>query len=170
MIPPRSSPSIARSCRCSKHHSVGRFESKELVCRFFALGFARLGLGGSGGFGSCAPEVQREKAFEDLFVAQVGGPAVSGGDGGIQFPVRVVEPRGALVVEPGERALFQLGGGLRVARFEARVANGADAGLRLDRRGVDETRPRAADRAGEFERDGVSPLGRIEPALAEVVQ
>ena len=60
-----------------------------------------------------------------MLVCQIGGPAVRGGDGGIQFLVRVVEPRGALVVKIRERALLQFGGALGVAWFEAWIANQA---------------------------------------------
>ena len=66
-------------------------------------------------------KVQGEEPFQDLFIAQIGGPAVGGGDGGVEFLVREVKPGGALVVEVRERALFQLGGAIGVAWFKARI-------------------------------------------------
>jgi hypothetical protein len=61
-------------------------------------------------------------------------PTVSGGDGGIQFLVREVQPRGTLVVKIRARAFLQIGGALGVARFQARIADEADLD-RVQRRG-----------------------------------
>ena len=64
--------------------------------------------------------------FARLFVAEIGGPAVGGGDGGIQFLVREVKPRGAFVVKVRECALLELGGAIGVARLQARIADKPD--------------------------------------------
>ena len=66
-------------------------------------------------------KVQGEEPLQELLIAQISGPAVGGGDGGIEFLVRQVKPGGALVVEIRERALFQLGGAIGVAWFKARI-------------------------------------------------
>ena len=70
-----------------------------------------------------------------MFVTQISRPAVGGGDGGIEFLVRQVEPRGAFVVKIRERAFLELGGAFGVARFEARIADEADLVGRVPRRG-----------------------------------
>ena len=41
-------------------------------------------------------EVEGEQAFENLFVGEVGGPAVGSGDGLVEFAVREVEPGGSV--------------------------------------------------------------------------
>jgi hypothetical protein len=87
-------------------------------------------------------KVQGEEALQNLFIAQISGPAVCGGDGGVELLVREVQPGGALVVEVGERALFQLGGAIGVARFKARVTHVADAGFRVHGFQVNIARPR----------------------------
>ena len=76
-------------------------------------------------------EVQGEEPLQKLFVAQISGPAVGGGDGGVEFLVGEVQPGGAFVVEVRERALFQLGGSIGIARLKARIAHRADAGYRV---------------------------------------
>src|SRR5919107_4464121 len=116
---------------------------------------------------SSAFEVEREEACEGLFVGERGRPAVRGGDGFVEPPVRVFEPGGALVVEVRERAAREFAGGGRVARDEARVAHDADA-ARVRARDV--ARPGAVRGAGEFERLFARPLGRVEPARAQRVQ
>src|SRR6266516_2719491 len=94
----------------------------------FALGakaarlFHRRGFRFFGG----AFKVQGEKLFENLFVAQLAGPAVGGGHGRVEFLVREIKPRGTLVVELRERALFELGGAIGVARFKPRIAHQSD--------------------------------------------
>jgi hypothetical protein len=45
--------------------------------------------------------VEFEQPLQDGVVAEIGGPAVGGGDGGVEVAVGVVEPGGALVVEVG---------------------------------------------------------------------
>jgi hypothetical protein len=50
--------------------------------------------------------------LEHLLVTQFRRPAVRLGHRGIQIAVRIVEPRGALVVEIGQRPLLEDGGGL----------------------------------------------------------
>jgi hypothetical protein len=65
-------------------------------------------------FFRCAFQVQGKQPLQNLFVGQVGGEAVGGGDGGVQFLVAKVKPRGALVIKFRERALFQLGGAIGV--------------------------------------------------------
>ena len=107
--------------------------------------------GGSGFLGG-AFEVEGEEAGEDFVVGEVGRPAVGGGDGGVEFLVRHVEPGGALVVEVRERALFEVGGAFGIAGFEARVADEADFGFWILNSGLlDVAVPRAADRAGKFQ-------------------
>jgi hypothetical protein len=64
-------------------------------------------------------KVQGEEPLQKLFVAQIGRPAVGGGDGGVEFLVGEVKPGGALVVEVREGARFQLGGAIGVTGFEA---------------------------------------------------
>ena len=78
------------------------------------------GLGHLCGFGFSfgTRKVQGEEPLQNLFIAQISGPAVGGG---IEFLVRQVKPGGALVVEIRERALFQLGGAIGVAWFKARI-------------------------------------------------
>jgi hypothetical protein len=91
----------------------------------FLAGYFRLfhlrGFGFLGG----AFKIQSEQFFQNLFVRQIGWPAVGGGDGGIQFLVREIKPRGTFVVKFRERALFQLGGAIGVARFKAGIADEA---------------------------------------------
>src|SRR3989442_847012 len=112
-------------------------------------------------------KVQGEKLFEDLFVTQVGGPAVGGGNGGVEFLVREVEPRGALVVKVRERALSELGGALGVARIKARITHQTDLRFCIcDFRSVYVAVPRLADAAGKFQNPFNGPFGRIEPAFA----
>src|ERR1051325_3706119 len=116
---------------------------------------------------SRAFEVEREEAREDFFVGERGRPAVCGRGRLVESPVRVFEPRGALVVEVRERAARELARGLCVARDEARVAHDAEA-VRVHFGYV--ARPGPARGAGEFERLTPRPLGRVEPARAERVQ
>jgi len=60
-----------------------------------------------------------------LVVGQIGGPAVGGGDGGVEFLVGQVQPGRTLVVKVGEGALLELGGALGIAGFEAGIAHQA---------------------------------------------
>jgi hypothetical protein len=71
--------------------------------------------------------IEREQAFQDLFVGKIDRKPVSGGDGGIEFCVGIGEPSGALVIEIGQRALGQLFRALIIARFEAGITGCADA-------------------------------------------
>ena len=50
--------------------------------------------------------VQGQEALNDFGVGDVGGPAVGGEDGFVQFAMSVGEPLRAGVVEVGERAFF----------------------------------------------------------------
>src|SRR5438128_2202770 len=109
------------------------------ILEHFALSLgartARLfGLRGFRFFGG-ALQVQGEKLFENLFLAQIGGPAVGGGHGGVEFLVGQVQPRGAFVVKVREGALFQLRGAVGVARFKARIPDEPDLVGRVPRRG-----------------------------------
>lgn len=90
--------------------------------------------------------VQFQQPGEDFFVGEVGGPVVGGGDGGVQVAVGVGEPGGAGVVEVGEGALLEFGGGRGVHGDEAVGVAGDDLGLAADE------------------------LGRVEPRLAQVVE
>ena len=102
-----------------------------------------------------------------MFLAQIGGPAVGGGDGGIQFRVCVRKPCGVIVVKVRERALRELGGALGVARFKARIAHGADSscvGIRH------EAAPRAIGGTGKFERARCRPFRRVKPVFAQCIQ
>jgi len=94
----------------------------------FTGDFRLFHLRGFGFFGG-AGQVQREQVFEDLFVREIGRPAIGGGDGGIQFLVRQIEPGGALVVKVREGALFQFGGALGIARFKARISQEQVVGI-----------------------------------------
>jgi hypothetical protein len=84
------------------------------------LGFGRFNFRGFGFFGG-AFKVPGEQFFQDLFVGQIGGLAVAGGNGGVQFLMGEIEPRGTLVVKFGKRALFEFGRAIGVTRFKARV-------------------------------------------------
>ena len=77
-------------------------------------------VGSGGSFGFAALEVEGEEALEDFGVGEVGGPAVGGGDGGVQVGMDVGEPGGALVVEVGQGAFLEIIG------VEGRVAVGVD--------------------------------------------
>ena len=50
-------------------------------------------------------QIQREQFFKNFIIAHGGVPAVGGEDCRVEFAVRVVEPRRALVVEIRQRAL-----------------------------------------------------------------
>ena len=141
----------------------------QVTCGFFALGFSRLHLRGLG-FLCGAGEVQFEQAGKDFIFAHVSGPAVGGGDGGIERLMREGEPCGAFVVEVREGAIFEVRGAIGVARFKARIAHGADTGFLVHGFCVNVARPRAGDGAGKFERARFRPFGRIEPAFALFVQ
>ena len=109
----------------SQFRRIGAAGSDHLVAAFFASVarfFCRRGFGFIGG----AFQVEGEKFSEDLFVAEIGGPAVGGGNGGVEFLVRKVKPGGALVVEVRERALLELRGAVGVARFKAGIADKTD--------------------------------------------
>jgi hypothetical protein len=66
-------------------------------------------------------KVQGEEPLQELLIAQISGPAVGGGDGGVELLVREGKPCGALIVKVRERALLKLGGAIGVARFKARI-------------------------------------------------
>ena len=93
--------------------------------------------------------VELEQALEDHVVGEAIapiGPAVGGGDGLVQVAMGMVEPGRALVVEIGERALFQDRGGLVVDGQDAVGIAGHDFGHALHE------------------------IGGIEPGLAQVVE
>ena len=56
-------------------------------------------------FFCCTRKVQGEQPLQILFIAQISGPAVGGGDGGVQFLVGQVQPGGVLVVEIREGSM-----------------------------------------------------------------
>ena len=58
-------------------------------------------------FGPAPRQVQGQQALQDFGVAEAGGPAVGRSYGGVQGSVGVGQPGGALVVEVGQRPLFQ---------------------------------------------------------------
>ena len=60
--------------------------------------------------------VELEQPLEDLLVGEIGRPAVGLCHGGIQIAVSSVEPRGALVVEIGQRPLLEDGASLAPPR------------------------------------------------------
>src|SRR3972149_2860867 len=57
---------------------------------------------------ACPLQVQRQQPFENFLVTQSMRPAVCIEDSRIEFLVRQVEPRRALVVQVGQRALLEL--------------------------------------------------------------
>jgi hypothetical protein len=61
------------------------------------------------------PQVEREQPLQNLLVAEVGRPAVGGGDGSVEAAVGQGEPGGTLVVQVRERALLEFAGGVFVA-------------------------------------------------------
>ena len=66
--------------------------------------------------------VEGQEAGEYFVVGQVGGPAVGGGDGSIEGVVEIVEQGAggaARVVEIGERAGLQNGGGFFIPGLDA---------------------------------------------------
>ena len=73
---------------------------------------------------------------------------------------------GALV-----QALNDSGGGFSArGSGKDRVTHGADAGFHVHGLQVNVARPRAVGGAGKFERARFRPLGRVEPAFAQLVQ
>ena len=56
-----------------------------------------------------ALEVEGQQAFQDFGVGETGRPAIGVGDSGVERGVEVGEPSGALVVEVGQGAFFQIG-------------------------------------------------------------
>ena len=120
----------------------------------------------------CRRLVQGQEAFEDGFFGEVGGPAVGGGDGGVEFRVAGGEPGGADVVEFGEGAVFEASGAGGITRHKTRIAHGADFERAPvgERCRINEAVPRAADGAGKFGDFLVGPFGRVEPVFAEFVK
>jgi hypothetical protein len=57
----------------------------------------------------------------DGVVGEVGGPAVGGGNGGVELGVAVREPDVAGVVELGECAVLEVDGAVGVARHDAQI-------------------------------------------------
>jgi hypothetical protein len=55
-----------------------------------------------------ALQVERQQALQRVVGRDVFRPAVGGGDGSVEGVVRVGQPARALVVEVGQRALFEL--------------------------------------------------------------
>ena len=96
-----------------------------------------------------ALEVEGEQARQRLLGRDVLRPAVGGGDGAVEFVMRVGEPARTLVVEIGQRALFELDGRLGALWQDAVGV----AARRLARRGG----------RRDFG-DDVDEIGRIEPA------
>ena len=113
--------------------------SEKLVVALGALGLEFFCDGGGGLLGGGTDEIEGEQAREDFFVARTRGPPVGGGDGGVLFFMREIEPCGALVIERGERANLEFGGALFVARHGARVTRGADPSHGVDGVCLDET-------------------------------
>ena len=74
-------------------------------------------------------QIQLEQPREDFVVGKIGGPAIGGGDGGIEFAVDQGEPRRPFVVEVRQRSLGQLLGTLFVLWDKSRVADRPDADL-----------------------------------------
>ena len=60
--------------------------------------------------------VQRKKPTQDFIVVNIRLPAIGGGNGFIKGAVGVIESCGAQIVEIGQCALLQLGGGVVVHR------------------------------------------------------
>jgi hypothetical protein len=76
-------------------------------------------------------QVEREQAGEEVVVGQVRRPAVGGGHGLVEPPVRRRQPRRPLVVQVRQRAGLQLRHARRVLRHRPRVADRADAAGRV---------------------------------------
>ena len=82
-----------------------------------------------------ASVVEGQEAGEYFVVGQVGGPAVGGGDGSIEGVVEIVEPAAggaARVVEIGEHAGLQNGGGFFIPGQDAVGETGDDFGDDID--------------------------------------
>ena len=63
----------------------------------------------TGDFSGGASEIEREQAREQLFIGEVCGETVGGGDGVVERAVSEVEPRRALIVCSGSFSLFNGG-------------------------------------------------------------
>ena len=104
--------------------------------------------------GCTALQVERQQAFQDVVVGGGGGevgPAVGGCHGLVESGVGLGQPGWALVVELGEGALGQL-------LFKTGAGNGA-VGVWA-----------GGQAQGHHFGQGLRPLGRVEPGLAQVVQ
>jgi hypothetical protein len=58
--------------------------------------------------------IQRQQPAQYFVIAQVGGPAVSGGNRFIENAMGMIQPSRTLIVEMGQRPLFEF---CRVFRF-----------------------------------------------------
>ena len=75
----------------------------------------RIGAGGLGfGFFGGAFEVQGEEFFQDLFVGQIGDPAVGGGDSSIKCAMKADKPSRLLTVQVRQRPLSKFRGTFRI--------------------------------------------------------
>ena len=96
---------------------------------------------------------------------------MGGGNGGVQFLVRHVQPCRALVVKIHERAFFEFGGAFGVTQFKVRITHLADAGFGVNRLGVEIALSCAAGATREFQDFSQRPpFRRIEPAFVQLVQ
>ena len=85
-----------------------------LRCTFLVLlCVRRRRLGGGAG------EVEFEQPGECVFLGNIGRPAIGSSDRGVEVAVGVNKPLRAQVIEIGQRALAQNGGGVRVLRQNA---------------------------------------------------
>ena len=64
-------------------------------------------------------EVERQQPRQRVFLGDILRPAIGGRDRPVEIAMRVVEPRRALVVEIGQRALFEHRGGPGIHRQDA---------------------------------------------------
>jgi len=67
--------------------------------------------------------------LQNVFITYAGVASVGGEDGLVKFLVGQVDPGGAFVVEIGQRPFLKLLGTLFVFGDDARIADGADAGI-----------------------------------------
>lgn len=110
--------------------------------------------------GSRLPGGKREQAGDESLGSKVGGPAVGGGDSVVEPGVGGGQPGGARVVEFRQGALGEALCAVGIAGDGTRVAG---------RAAFEEPAPRTAGSGGEFENLLPRPLGRVQPAGAEIV-
>ena len=70
--------------------------------------------------------IEREQAFENLFVGKIDRETVGLRDGAIEFRVGIGEPGWTFVVKVGERPFCQFGRAIVVARFDDGIMYGAN--------------------------------------------